>query len=369
MSRTLPRIASTVIAFVAVASCANNEPDVNVEGLAESEAVEDADTNTGVAESAASSPVDNSEAGQNTNPTAGGEVGGVTVTDSEVSATATDIVLTSATMEMNTQPDDEEWGLLQVSDAYATIEEGDLAAAEDTKLVVIEIELTMGQSGNVFDDAFRLRADDRWYSPVADLNQTAGVGQVINTAVVFEIPRSPTSLTLEGGLPESLGVGRRASYDITLTPGPRSVPDISNDDVERTASKIQLASSTAEMNTQPDDEEWALLAIPSAYSTVIDGDHTATTTTKLVIIEIELTIGQSGNVFDDAFRLQADGEWYSPINDINKTGKVGEIINDQLVFEIPRPPTSLTLEGGIPNALTTYDWPHDLRTTTYELTL
>lgn len=298
----------------------------------------------------------------------GTDSGGAVVADDEVAAVASQITLTSDDNEMNTQPDDQEWGHLIVSDAYATLTEDDFIAGADTKLLVVEVEIIMGKGGNVFEQAFRLQADDTWYSPLNNLNQTTDIGEVVNDRVIFQIPRGSTTVTLEGGLPASLGVGRRATYDITLTPGQRDVPVVPDEEVEATATNIALASPSNQMSTQPDDKEHALLEITGAHTTLIEGDYTATTTTKLVVIDIELTTVQQGNVFNQAFRLQADGEWYSPISNLNLTTSVGEVHNDTIYFDVPRHANEITLEAGFPEALSKDRWDIPLYTTTYNIT-
>lgn len=360
--------ATAIAVLVLCLSCAAETPPVA--GLAESEA--------GTTESTASQgpdPTTNDGAGDTTSTVAAsGDAPATTASgtdsggDSAVATIGSEIVLVSADNEMNTQPDDEEWALLSVPSAYTALIVDDYAATNETKLVVVDVGLTTVRPGNVFEEAFRLEADGTWYSPLNNINSTTRIGVVLNTSLVFEVPRASTTVTLEGGLPEAVGVGRRASYEISFTPGTPPESTVSDDQVAATASQIALTSETKEMNTQPDDNEWATLEVNEARTAVIEGDFTANRQTKLVLIDVALTMGDGGNVFDQSLRLGADGRWYSPLNNINQTAKVGEILNHTFVFEIPRDQTDLTLEGGFPSALAGYDWNFSLRTATYDIT-
>lgn len=363
----LPVLASA--GLVLCMSCAAQ--NVPVAGLAESGAGTTAST-----ESQGTDPT-TSGAAPETDATlaASGDAPGTTASgtdpgaDGTVTAIASEIVLVSADNEMNTQPDDQEWGLLTVPSAYTTLIDGDYTATNETKLVIIEVDIIAVRGGNVFEEAFRLQADGTWYSPLNNINKTSNVGSVINRSLIFEIPRASTTVTLEGGLPEAVGVGRRASYDITFTPGTPPESTLTDDQVPATASEITLTSENSEMNTQPDDDEWAVLEVSEVRTAVIEGDFTASRQTKLVIVDVTLTMGDGGNIFDQSFRLEADGRWYSPVNNINQTGQVGEIFSTTVVFEIPRDPMNLTLEGGFPPVLEAYDWDFSLRTATYDITL
>lgn len=204
-------------------------------------------------------------------------------------------------------------------------------------------------------------------------------GSVAVAALLFCLSCASSESSVEGlaqsgasGGDSATGQGQPGApvASISTSDQAQAIPSSdAGDAVEATASEVVLTSASNEMNTQPDDSEWGLLNISDAYTTLQVDDITATTDTKLVVIDIEITIGKFGNLFDSAFRLQADGEWYSPLNVINMTTRVGEIYNGIVIFEIPRPPTTVILEAGLPESLHQYDWSFPLRNTAYTITL
>ena len=355
-------------ALVLCAACASAEtPDV---GLAETEAGstsaatgstgETTATASAAADDDATASSDASAAGQAAAPASGGAIDSV----------ASDIALVSADNEMNTQPDDVEWGLLNVPSAYTTSSLGEYAGSTGSKLLVIEIELMAVNGGNVFDEAFRLRAEDQWFNPINNLNETTQLGSVINDMLVFEVPQSVDSAVLEGGLPEELGVGRRASYQLTFEPGQPDTSALRTDDqvLALTGSAVQTSSSN-EFNLQPDDNEWGMLTVTGVQAGLIEGDYTATLETMLVVVSFDVVVGEGGNFFDETFRLRADDAWYPAVPQINETPSTGEVFSGSVFFEVPRTATAFALEAGVPESVAGYEWDFSTRTATFDVTL
>ena len=287
-----------------------------------------------------------------------------------VAGVATAIELTADDNEMNTQPDDVEWGLLTISQAYLATSTGEFAATSGSKLLVVDFELVPVKGGNVFGEAFRLQAADQWFNPINKINRTVQLGDVLNDSLIFEVPESVTWATLHGGLPEELGVGRRTSYELTFEPGELEGPPLRSDaEVLALTGEAVQTSTGNEFNLQPDDDEWGILTPTGVRTSLIEGDDTASLETMLVVVSFDVTVGEGGNFFDQAFRLQADGEWYGPVVNINDTYSAGEVFSGWVMFEVPRSVSDLTFEAGVPSAVASYEWEFPIRTATYDITL
>lgn len=361
-------IVTATATLVFCAACASGEtPDA---GLAETEAgsgtaatQSTGDTASETTIAAGDESTSSSEAagdGQAVTPAGGGAIDSV----------ATDIVLLSDDNEMNTQPDDVEWGLLEVSRAYTASSVGELAGGNGSKLLVIDIELVPVRGGNVFDEAFRLRAEDQWFNPINNLNVTTQVGDVVNDSVVFEVPQSVASAVLEGGLPEELGVGRRVSYQLSFEPGQAETSPLRTDDeVLALTGSAKQTSPGNEFNLQPDDKEWGKLTVTGVQPSLIEGDYASTLETMLVVVNFDIVVGEGGNLFDETFRLQADDEWYSAVPQINETSSAGEVFSGSVFFEVPRTATEFALEAGMPEVVAGYEWDFPIRTATFDITL
>ncbi len=311
------------------------------------------DTDTDTAEATSETPT-------GADPAPGGATG-----DQEV---ATAITLTSARNEMNLQPDDQEWGLLFVDGARTDRAYGDLAPGSGAKLLIVDVSIHPVDGGNLFDEAFRVHVGDTTISPAIRINTTLSLGQVFNDVVVFEIPADATTVTFEGGLPESQGPARRATYELALEPGQPEMVTMDDAAVEATTTAIELISPDAAFNLQPDDAEWGTLEIVSVTSTLQTFDATASSDTRLIVVEFAMTVGRGGNFFDEAFRMQVDGEWYDPVTQLNTTVDEGEVVNGTMTFDVPRTGDPVVLEAGFPSVVADFDWPWDLRTATFEIT-
>ena len=360
-------IVATALMFSA--ACATGETPGA--GLAETEAGSASNDTASTGDTAATT--DSTDAGGDSTPSteAGGDEQAAAPTgDAAIDSVATDIVLTSEDNEINTQPDDVEWGLLTVSQAFTTSSVGELAAGNGSKLLVVDIELVAVRGGNVFDEAFRLRAEDQWFQPIDNLNETSQIGEVINDSLVFEVPQSVAAALLEAGLPEDLGVGRRASYQLTFEPGRPEAPALRTDDeVLALAGSAKQTSSGNEFNLQPDDKEWGKLTVAGVRASLIEGDYASTLETMLVVVEFDVVVGEGGNFFDQTFRLRADDEWYSPETRINETTSAGEVFSGSVFFEVPRTATEFALEAGMPEIIAGYEWDFSVRTATFDISL
>ncbi len=360
-------IATAVLAFCA--ACAGGETPGA--GLAETNAgsATDVPGSTGASTGSETTAAAGIDATTSSDSAADGG-GAATAASGVIETVATEIVLTSANNEMNTQPDDEEWGLLTVSGAYTTSSVGEFAGSNGTKLMVVDIEVVPVNDGNVFAEAFRLRADDQWYNPINRLNVTSRIGGAINHSLVFEVPQSVGSAVLEAGLPEELGVGRLASYALTFEPGePDSPPLRTDEEVLALAGSAKQTSAGNEFNLQPDDKEWGMLTVTGVRTALIEGDYNATLETMLVVLDFDIVVGEGGNFFHQTFRLRADDEWYPPVTRINETTSAGEVFSGSVFFEVPRTATTFALEAGMPEILTDYQWNFPVRTATFEVVL
>lgn len=355
MARWPSTMALVLIGALAGAGCGADDstaPEVDVVVITPDDA-----TTTTTSRSADATPTTAPTTGS-TSTTAGGPVGADSV------AVAIELVADDA--EMNLQPDGQGWGRLSVDGAYSSRFVDDRTAAEDTKLLVVDVQVIPVNPGNLVAEAFRLEHAGIDHLPVGRISEIANIGEVYNDSILFEIPVDAATVTLHGGVPKGPAAGRRTAYEITLAPGRPEAAPVAETAVDGAVGAITATGPTAEISTQPDDEDWGTLTVDAARSGVIAGDLVATPDTKLVTIDITVTGGR-GNLFDRAFRLRAGDEWYSPITRINETLEEGQTYRGELVFEVPRSAFDLVLEAGFPSALDAYQWPFTRRTVTVEI--
>lgn len=119
-------------------------------------------------------------------------------------------------------------------------------------------------------------------------------------------------------------------------------------EVEASTNDVVLASATAEMSGNPRRPEsgWGILTVDRAYSTVDFEGNDATDGRKWVAVEFQLLGGELGTLWQSAFRLQADGEWYSPANEFSEQYEIGEVVNGTVIFVVPLSASDFVLEGG-----------------------
>ncbi len=79
-----------------------------------------------------------------------------------------------------------------------------------------------------------------------------------------------------------------------------------------------------------------------------DGSSSRVDKLKLSPPTTQVKPGSSTESTVQAFRLQSDGEWYQPLNNIDEITKEGAAVNGQLFFQIPEDSGVVLLEGGMP---------------------
>ena len=105
-------------------------------------------------------------------------------------------------------------------------------------------------------------------------------------------------------------------------------------------------SGEASLNPGNPTGSKAQVTIDAVRSTSQAFDTTASDGSKFVSVEFQTLGLEKGAFLEQAFRLQAEGEWYSPLNNINQSIAVGEIINQEVIFEVPETARDLVLEVG-----------------------
>lgn len=289
-----------------------------------------------------------------------------TATSSGIIETASGAAITLAStddrMSLSPSKPSGAWGYLTVDGAFSSATYDDASATPGSKFVAIDYQLLGAEHGNFFDDAFRLIAAGETYSPIGNINDIASAGSVNNSVVVFEVPTAAQVLQLEGGVVGGSADGFTALYDIGLSPAdPSEVVEValSDAEVEAIVGGIEANPATA-MSIDPGQPTggFATLTVDGGRATArIDGTS-AGPDFKFLIIDIQLLGVEQDNLFDEAFRLEADGEWYGPLGSLNETLSTGEVFNGSLTFQVPRTTTDFVLEGGMPE-----QWSDGLRTT------
>lgn len=280
------------------------------------------------------------------------------LSDADVEAIGGEIELLTAesNMTIDTGEPTGGWATLSVDEVVATAKIEDVGAGPRHKFIIIDFQLLGGQSDNFFEPALRLKADDEWYGPLDTLNEIIDVGEVFNGSVTFRVPREAEEFIFEGGVPERWTDGLRAAYGFSLWDASEGIDDTDTDTdaaaatvpVEAEATDIALIGSEERMTTDTSDPRgWGTLSIDRAYTTAKIEQNGARTGFKFLIIEYQLLGGESDNLFEQAFRLEAEDELYSPLNNINEILDAGEVFNGSLVFEVPIEAATVVLEGGV----------------------
>lgn len=266
------------------------------------------------------------------------------------------LVSSGAVMTTNTKTPDRGSGTLTIDEVRTSSRIDAVAAGSGRKFVIFDYQVASLSSGNFFQDAFRLEAAGEWYSPLTRINEIVGPGVVINSEVVFEVPAEADGLVLEAGFPTRLGQeGLTATFEITFADDEDTGGDGSQDaaadvELEAEAWDITLIHSDGVMSTNPGTPLRGAgeLTIDSARTTVKIEAVGAEPGFKFVVVDFQLSGLSSGNFFNQAFRMQANGEWFSPLTRINEIVGPGVVFNGELVFQVPETATSVILEGGVP---------------------
>ncbi|MGF1596096.1 MAG: hypothetical protein ACFCVK_04065 [Acidimicrobiales bacterium] len=256
--------------------------------------------------------------------------------------------LAEASTDVNDAANDR--GVIAVDGARLATTLGDHTAAEGNVIVAVDYQVFGFRPGNIFDSAFRLLVDGEAFSPVDNLNALAGLGEVLNDTLYFEIPAGHPEIDLEVGLPAGTAGGLTATFGLAFASDPAAAATVAGgvaDDVELTVDGGPTSVGIDVARAIP-----ATVTVTGARSTGRSGDLFAGETTKLVVVDVTVDeVGQPANLFDSAFRLRAAGEWYSPRNNVNVLARPGESYQETLVFEVPRQADGLALEAGPPSVL------------------
>lgn len=262
--------------------------------------------------------------------------------------------------EMSTDltfPEDDR-GVLNVNAARSAARNGERVAAAGNKLVIVDYEVYYTKISNLFTNAFRLTTGGQSFEPLDNINELGTFGQILNSRLVFEVPAEADDLVLEGGLPAGTPGGLTATFELIFGADSGQPADLDGSDggLVEDATVTSVVGDASVIATDISDTERAVLSVENAKVTGRDGDYFAHEGTKLVIVDFVLSDFESfGNIFDNAFRLQADDEWYSPLNSINETGNVGETLTSRVVFEVPRATGAFLFEAGPPAILMRLD--------------
>lgn len=269
-------------------------------------------------------------------------------------AASVGITLVSDNPRMSTNPEraDRGSGNLTIDAARAVTKIEAESALPGFRFVIFDYQLLGIDDGNFFEHAFRVEANGEWYTPIGNINEIVDPGLVYNGQLFFHLPADADELRLEGGTTERQDEGFRTEYTIMLDSAATADADepVTDVAVEAEASEITLVSSEDVMSTNTGNvgRGWGRLSIDAARSTAKIEQFGAAPGFKYVVIDYQLLGVSGGNFFEHAFRLRAEGEWYSPIGNINEIVDEGVVFNGELVFEVPAGASMLILEGGMP---------------------
>lgn len=276
-------------------------------------------------------------------------------TDADIERSATAIRLTSPSSLMSLDLDSRSKGAaeLTVHAARTTNRIDADGAGPDHKFLIIDYQLLIVDGNNLFEEAFRLEAGGELYPPLVNLNENRGDGGVLNSELVFRVPREIFEFELRGGVPASSDDGVRATYeiiiDLAVAPAaPEAVKQRTDEEITVDASSVTLISPSAVMSLDPGSPNGGtgtLTVVRARTAARIEADG-AGPDNKFVIIDYRLEVPDRDNFFDEAFRLDAGGELYPQLVSINELPD--GVINGTIVFRIPRAIDVVQLEGGVP---------------------
>ena len=272
--------------------------------------------------------------------------------DDQLNAIVGDIQLTSddARMTMDTSQPTGGWGTLTLHGGMATAKIEDTSAGPGFKFLVLDVQVLGQERDNLFDEAFRVEADGELYQTLTGVNEVLAPGQVYNSALVFRVPQETSDFVLEAGMPERWTDGLRATVSFSLWDPSEGVTESeagTDVAVEAEATSITLVGDEQRMTTDPSDARgWGTLTLDRAYTTAKIEQDGARDGYKYLVIEYQLLGGERDNFFDEALRLETNGELYSPLTGINEIVAPGEVFNGAVVFEIPLSAVEIRFEGG-----------------------
>ncbi len=287
-------------------------------------------------------------------PASGTETAEAPLTDAEVEAIIGDIQASAETaMTIDTGEPEGGFGNLTVDGGRATAKIEDTSAGPDHKFLIVDFQLLGVERDNFFDHALRIETEGEWYGSIVSFNEILTAGEVYNGSVIFRVPRSATDFVLEGGMPERWADGLRTTVSFSLwDPAEGIEADEPNDSaevaIEAEATDVSLIGDEDRMTIDPElPRGFGRLTIDRVYTTAKIEQDGAKEGFKFLLVDYQLLGIERDNFFDEAFRLEAGGELYSPLNNINEIIAAGEVYNGTLVFEVPAGTTMARLESGV----------------------
>lgn len=381
MIRRSRRWAPIVVAGgLVLAGCATGQVTTEGAGVATGEATGGgvttlaADSGEGGADDSATaeSVVQDNDDADSGSAAGSSETEGVATGSSYEGLVAVEIIGEPAGMSTDLGEPDAEWGVLNVTDAWIPKDLDGLTAPAGMQFVVANYELYWaGSFGNFFDNALRLNVDGVPYPPTDNINETGGLGQVINSQAIFEVPADGETFEIEGGIAAGTPGGRTASFGLVFGPG--EPPGLAEGEplIPEDVDVVSIKGEPATVSVDIGDTEVGTVSITGARITSIEGDYLSHGGTKLVVIDFTLDGFQRyGNVQSPAFRMRAGGEWYSPISGLNETTDEGETLTLTMVFEVAIWADDYLFEAGIPSTFMALDaFPADVagQSATWEL--
>ncbi len=276
------------------------------------------------------------------------------------------VSLSSADNLMSTNPSSPlvGYGRLFVDQVVAAPSYEDAEPADGNVFIVADYQVFGIEYGNLFDTAFRANVNGTRYSVFNNINLLPDAGAIVNSVMVFEVPISALdeTVTIEGGVIDPTADGYAAQYDVVFSGQPVPAPtEIAPELIESTGAVMQTSDGEALFTTNPAAPTVGVssITVRNATSTLKIGPDAARPGFKFVQIDIEtIGVATTGNLFEQAFRLQAEDEWYSPLGNINELTRPAAPFNTTLVFQVPRSAQWMVLEAGVPE-----EWAEGERTT------
>lgn len=262
--------------------------------------------------------------------------------------TTTDFVLSTNNAEMSgnfSRPLDGT-GTLTV-DRASTATEVEGTEAVDTRIfVLVEFQFLGAGIGTLSDEAFRLRADGEHYSPLNDFAESYTAGDNLNGTLIFDVPFHTRNFAFEGGVADG-DTGEGAAYEFNLE-GPGTPDELVLGDGVIAATDFIGQDSAARMSgnpTRPADG-YGVLTLDTALLNIPLGDNDPGEGGTFVAVQFQYRANEIGTLREAAFRLEADGESYSPINSFSISHQPGRITNSVVLFRVPDTASAFSLFAG-----------------------
>ena len=262
--------------------------------------------------------------------------------------TTTDFVLSTNNAEMSgnfSRPLDGT-GTLTVDRASTATAVEDTEAVETRIFVLVEFQFLGAGIGTLSYEAFRLRADGEHYSPLSDFSRSYTAGENLNGTLIFDVPFTAREFALEGGVVDG-EAGEGAAYEFNLE-GPGTPDELVLGDGVIAATDFIGQDSAARMSgnpTRPADG-YGVLTLDQAFLNIPLGDNDPGEGGTFVAVQFQYRANEIGTLREAAFRLEADGESYSPINSFSISHQPGRITNSVVLFRVPDTASAFSLFAG-----------------------